>query len=131
MIRIKRAYAPPAPEDGYRVLVDRIWPRGIRKSELVIDQWLKEAAPSTGLRKWFGHSPERWEEFCRRYYQELEGRPQVIAELRRHAREGNLTLIYATRDDVHNNAEVLRQFLQGAPSCRVDPAAPWPALRPH
>lgn len=117
MIAIKRAYAPPSPDDGYRVLVDRIWPRGIRKTELVLDEWLKDAAPSTALRQWFGHDPAKWDEFCRRYYAELDGRPEVAAALRRHAASGNLTLVYSARDDVRNNAEVLRRYLAGEPPC--------------
>ncbi len=117
MIAIKRAYAPPSPDDSYRVLVDRIWPRGIRKTELVLDEWQKEVAPSTVLRQWFGHDPAKWDEFCRRYYAELDGRPDIVAALRRHAAAGKLTLVYSARDDVRNNAEVLRRYLAGEPPC--------------
>lgn len=110
-IRIKRAYESPSPGDGLRVLVDRLWPRGLKKSEGAIARWMREIAPSTELRKWFGHDPARWEEFRRRYRAELAAHRQLLAELERLARKGPLTLIYSARDDAHNQAVVLREVL--------------------
>ena len=94
---MKRAYEPPSPEDGARVLVDRLWPRGLRKAEAAIDCWLKEIAPSSELRRWFGHDPSRWEEFRRRYRAELSARPELLDKLRALAEQGALTLVYAAR----------------------------------
>ena len=107
-IQLKRAYLPPSDADGVRVLVDRLWPRGLRKSDAAIDRWLKDIAPSTELRRWFGHDPERWSEFRRRYRAELSHKADLLAELRGIAKEGRLTLIYAARDELHNEAVVLR-----------------------
>jgi uncharacterized protein YeaO (DUF488 family) len=112
-IRVKRAYEPPSPEDGTRVLVDRLWPRGVRKSELAIGRWLKEIAPSTELRRWFGHDPARWEEFRRRYRAELAAHADLLDDLRRLGRAGPLTLVYAAHDEQHNQAVVLRDVLAG------------------
>jgi len=109
----KRAYQPPAPEDGLRVLVDRLWPRGVTKEALAIDRWIKEIAPSDKLRRWFGHDPARWEEFRRRYGRELALHTAVLGELRELARGGMLTLVYAARDEAHNNAVALRDILIG------------------
>jgi len=108
-LRLKRACLPPAPADGRRVLVDRLWPRGLRKADAAIDLWLKEAAPSVELRRWFGHAPGRWNEFRRRYEIELEKKSDLLRDLARIAREGELTLIYAARDELHNHALVLRE----------------------
>jgi uncharacterized protein YeaO (DUF488 family) len=113
-IRLKRAYEPPSAEDGVRVLVDRLWPRGVRKSEAAIDRWLKEIAPSTELRRWFGHDPGRWSEFRRRYRSELSGHAELVNELRALARKKPVTLIYAARDERHNEAVVLRDILVSA-----------------
>jgi uncharacterized protein YeaO (DUF488 family) len=110
-IRIKRAYTPPTRDDGVRILIDRLWPRAIRKTDLAIDRWLKEAAPSNELRRWFGHDPERWNEFCAHYRQELTQQPAILDELRATARKGTLTLIYAARDEAHNDAVALRDML--------------------
>jgi uncharacterized protein YeaO (DUF488 family) len=110
-IRLKRAYEPPSAEDGVRVLVDRLWPRGVRKSEAAIDRWLKEIAPSTELRRWFGHDPGRWSEFRRRYRTELSAHAELMSELRTMARKQPVTLIYAARDERHNEAVVLRDIL--------------------
>ena len=110
-IRLKRAYEPPAPEDGRRILVDRLWPRGLRKADAAIDCWLKDIAPSTELRLWFGHDPARWEEFRRRYRAELSAHPDPLNELRTMALEGRLTLVYSARDELHNDAVVLRDVL--------------------
>ena len=111
LIRLKRAYEPPAESDGARVLVDRLWPRGVSKADAKLDLWLKEIAPSTELRKWFGHDPARWSEFQRRYADELKQRPDEIAELQRLAERGPVTLIYSAHDERHNDAVVLRDFL--------------------
>lgn len=110
-ISIKRAYESPDPVDGTRVLVDRLWPRGVAKEKAKIDLWLKDVAPSTALRKWFGHDPEKWSEFQRKYRDELQGNP-ALAQLRELARSGTLTLIYAAKDQDHNDAVVLRDLLQ-------------------
>jgi uncharacterized protein YeaO (DUF488 family) len=110
-IRIKRAYEPPSRRDGTRVLVDRLWPRGVKKTDAAVSQWMKEVAPSTELRKWFGHDPERWEEFRRRYGAELAEKRELIAELRELAKKGPLTLVYSAHDEAHNQAVVLRERL--------------------
>ena len=114
-IRIKRAYEPAAPADGRRVLIDRLWPRGVNKDRLAITRWIKEIGPSDALRRWFGHDPERWDEFRRRYKAELANRNEALAELRGLARQGRLTLVYGARDDTHNNAVVLREALLKTP----------------
>lgn len=110
-IRLKRAYLPPSPEDGVRVLVDRLWPRGVRKADAAIDRWTKEVAPSTELRRWFGHDPSRWEEFRHRYRAELSHNTALVNELRTVAKKGRLTLVYAARDELHNEAVMLRDVL--------------------
>lgn len=109
-ISMKRAYEPPSRSDGLRVLVDRLWPRGVTKAEADIDLWLKHVAPSTELRKWFGHDPGKWPEFQKRYRAELKGNP-ALSELRQLCRQGHVTLVYAARDELHNAAVVLRQVL--------------------
>src|SRR5215469_5138406 len=114
-IRIKRAYEPPAAGDGTRILVDRLWPRGVSKEMLAVERWIKEIGPSDGLRRWFGHDAERWDEFRRRYAAELAKQTEPLAELRSLAQKGRLTLVYAARDDAHNNAIVLREVLTRAP----------------
>ena len=114
-ISLKRAYEPPAETDGMRVLVDRLWPRGVTKSRARIDLWLKDLAPSTALREWFGHDPGKWPEFRKRYRAELKGNP-ALAELREQSRQRDITLVYAARDELHNDAVVLKQVLgRGAP----------------
>ncbi|HEY1751741.1 MAG TPA: DUF488 family protein [Caulobacteraceae bacterium] len=109
-VSIKRAYEAPAAGDGRRVLVDRLWPRGVGKAEAKLDDWLKDVAPSSDLRRWFGHDPERWPEFRRRYRAELQANPAAEA-LRRLAAKGRLTLIYGARDTEHNDAVVLAEWL--------------------
>ncbi len=111
-IRLKRAYDPPAADDGCRILVDRLWPRGLARDTAQIDLWLKDLAPSHELRRWFGHDPQRWPEFSTRYRDEL--RDCDIAGLARHAAAGTVTLVFAARDTDHNNAVVLKQVLQGS-----------------
>jgi uncharacterized protein YeaO (DUF488 family) len=114
-LRTKRIYDQPAADDGTRVLVDRIWPRGITKQAAAIDHWLKDIAPSTDLRKWFGHEPERWPEFQQRFRSELEANPAAVGALRKLAAgEGTVTLLFAARDAERNNAEVIKAYLTGA-----------------
>jgi uncharacterized protein YeaO (DUF488 family) len=110
-VRLKRAYEPPAPDDGMRILIDRLWPRGIRKTDAAIDEWMKEIAPSTELRKWFGHDPERWHEFRRRYQSEIRQHPDELDRLRGLAQQGRITLIFAAHDETHNDAVVLKDLL--------------------
>ena len=111
-VKIKRIYEPAAPEDGQRILVDRLWPRGVAKAEAHIDLWLKEVAPSADLRRWFGHKPERWAEFQKRYLAELKDNP-AFEDLRRLARGKPTTLLYGARDETHNQARVLADRLNG------------------
>ena len=110
-IHLKRAYEAPSPDDGVRILVDRLWPRGVSKANAAISRWVKEVAPSTELRHWFGHDPKRWEEFRHRYCAELSHHEELLNELRAIARQGSLTLVYAARDEDHNEAVVLRDVL--------------------
>ncbi len=111
-IRIKRVYDPPDASDGTRVLVDRLWPRGLRKENAALTCWLKEIAPSPGLRKWFGHDPERYGEFARRYRVELEGDEDEVARLESLMKRGAVTLLYAAHDEAHNHALVLADYLR-------------------
>lgn len=111
MVRIKRIYDEPAAGDGKRILVDRLWPRGIAKEKARIDEWLKEIAPSDELRKWFGHDPAKWEEFRERYRRELEAKAELLGGLRKLASEGTVTLLFAAKDEEHNNAVVLKEML--------------------
>lgn len=110
-IQLKRAYDPPEEKDGARFLVDRLWPRGIKKEDLHLSGWLKEIAPSNALRKWFGHDPDQWEEFQRRYLSELEGKTEALQTLQQALRKGPVTLVYAAKDTERNNAVVLKEFL--------------------
>jgi len=110
-VRLKRAYEPKDDADGTRILVDRLWPRGVSKVDAAVDQWMKEIAPSSELRKWFGHDPDRWEEFCRRYGEELHQNTELLHQLRSLARQGPVTLVYSAHDEVHNDAIVLRDIL--------------------
>jgi uncharacterized protein YeaO (DUF488 family) len=106
-VRLKRAYDPPESTDGYRVLIDRLWPRGVSRERAKLDCWEKELPPSTELRQWFGHEPSRFEEFRRRYIEELRSQRPRLAALRRRARDGTLTLVYSAHDTEHNDAVVL------------------------
>ena len=110
-VKLKRAYERPSAADGTRVLVDRLWPRGIKKVNANIDHWVKELAPSTELRKWFGHDPARWQEFRKRYAAEIRQHGDEVDRLRDLARAGPITLVYAAHDEVHNDAVVLRDTL--------------------
>ena len=111
-VHLKRAYEPPARLDGYRVLIDRLWPRGVSKHEAQLDEWARELAPSSELRRWFGHDPAKFDEFRRRYREELAAQDDKLRELRRRAREGTLTLVYGARDSEHNDAVVLAELLR-------------------
>ena len=113
MIKLKRAYEEPSKDDGFRVLVDRLWPRGIKKENLALDLWMKDVAPSPELRKWFGHDPAKWEQFCERYMAELQEKKDLIDFLRQKSEEGTVTLVYGARDKEHNGAVVIKLFLEG------------------
>lgn len=113
-VRLKRAYEAAEPNDGLRVLVDRLWPRGLTKEAAAVDLWLKDLAPSTELRKWFGHDPARWPEFQRRYGDEVRQHPEAFEQLRDLARRQRVTLVFAAKDEDHNDAVVLRSLLLGA-----------------
>lgn len=112
MLQVKRMYEPPAQSDGCRVLVERLWPRGISKERAKLDLWLKDVAPSPALRKWFAHDPKKWDEFRKRYWAELEQAPAAVEQLRQLRRQGSLTLVYAARDEQHNSAVALKDFLE-------------------
>jgi uncharacterized protein YeaO (DUF488 family) len=112
MVRIQRTYDPPQPDGGARFLVDRLWPRGVKKEALRLDGWLKDVAPSDDLRRWFGHDPDKWQEFRRRYFAELDGKPTAWQPILDAARRGNVTLLYSAKDTAHNNAVALRAYLE-------------------
>ncbi|MGH1571050.1 DUF488 domain-containing protein [Methylobacterium sp. P31] len=112
-IKLKRAYEPAEPDDGARILVDRLWPRGVSKRDAALDKWMKDVAPSAELRTWFGHDPARWDEFQQRYRDELDHRPELLSSLRSLARHGPVTLVYSAHDETHNDAVVLRNVLLG------------------
>lgn len=112
MIRVKRVYDPHEPVDGARFLVDRLWPRGMKKENLLLDGWLKEVAPSDSLRHWFGHDPVKWEEFCQRYYAEMEANSEAWRILLTMAQKQDITLLFSAHDKEHNNAVALRLFLE-------------------
>ena len=117
-VRLKRAYAPRSASDGTRILIDRLWPRGIAKANAGIDMWAKDIAPSTALRKWFGHDPARWQEFRRRYSEEIHRHNDRLDELRTLAAQGCITLVFAAHDETHNDAVVLRGILLGRAATR-------------
>jgi uncharacterized protein YeaO (DUF488 family) len=112
MIKLKRVYEPASPDDGIRILVERLWPRGVKKDAIKLDTWLKDVAPSDGLRRWFGHEPKKWSGFRDRYFAELDGNPQTWESVAKAARRGRVTLIYSSRDTEHNNAVALKDYLQ-------------------
>ncbi|WGJ14375.1 DUF488 family protein [Methylocapsa sp. D3K7] len=119
-IRVKRIYDPPDPSDGTRILVDRLWPRGIARDKAHLDAWLKDAAPSDALRRWYSHAPEKWPEFRSRYLVELQQNP-AVAELREHIDKAKtVTLLFAAKDDARNNAVVLHTFLEGGTAGKKD-----------
>lgn len=111
IIKTKRIYDPPSSDDGSRILVDRLWPRGVKKNDAKIDLWLKEIAPSDELRKWFSHDPARWQEFKERYREELMNKPDVVQMIRKELKKGKITLLFAAKDIMHNNAVVLKEVL--------------------
>lgn len=117
-VRVKRVYEPAEAGDCYRVLVDRVWPRGVAKERAAIDEWARELAPSTELRRWFGHRPERFARFRERYLQELEERREELDRLRDRAQRGTVTLVYSARDEDHNQARVLAEALHTPPTPR-------------
>jgi uncharacterized protein YeaO (DUF488 family) len=111
-IRLKRAYEPPSKDDGLRILVERLWPRGLTKEKAAIDLWLKEIAPSPELRKWYGHDISRWDEFRRRYRAEIEVKGEMLSDLKQRITEGPVTFVYAARDEEHNSALILKEYLE-------------------
>lgn len=113
MIKLKRAYEPASKSDGARYLVERLWPRGVKKSALRIDAWMKDVAPSTGLRQWFKHDPKKWHEFQQRYIRELNANPEALGLLLDAARKGDVALVYSSHDEEHNNAVALKHYLEG------------------
>lgn len=112
MFRVKRIYLPPSQDDGARILVDRLWPRGLSKARTALDGWMKEIAPSTELRRWFAHDPAKWQAFQARYRAELAQNPQLVNALREKGRHGTVTLLYAAHDTEHNEAVALREYLE-------------------
>jgi uncharacterized protein YeaO (DUF488 family) len=112
VLQLKRVYEPAARTDGHRILVDRLWPRGLTKEKAAVDEWMKEIAPSTELRRWFAHDPDKWPEFQKRYKQELRGHADLIREIARQASRGRVTLVYGARDEAHNEAVVLAAVIR-------------------
>ena len=110
-LKIKRVYEKPDARDGFRILVDRLWPRGMTKEKAAVDLWLKEVAPSTELRKWFYHDPEKWKEFQKKYREELKNNPEAVSSLKGQAKKGTVTLLYGAKDQIHNEALVLKDFV--------------------
>jgi uncharacterized protein YeaO (DUF488 family) len=115
MITIKRVYDRPEPTDGTRFLVERLWPRGMKKGTLRLDGWFKDVAPSAALRRWFGHDPTKWQEFQRRYFAELDSKPAAWQPIAEAAQRGDVTLLYSARDTEHNNAVALKAFVERSP----------------
>lgn len=111
---LRRAYEPPTRNDGYRILVDRIWPRGVSKEELQLDEWCRDIAPSDALRHWFDHDPTRWAEFCERYRAELNANADPLEVIVKHTEVGRVTLVYGARDEAHNNAVALRDVIEAS-----------------
>jgi len=110
-LKIKRVYEKPDAKDGFRILVDRLWPRGMTKEKAAVDLWLKEVAPSTELRKWFNHDPEKWKEFQKKYREELKNNHEAVSSLKGHAKKGTVTLLYGAKDEIHNEALVLKDLV--------------------
>ncbi len=113
-INIKRVYEKPGEHDGYRILIDRLWPRGLTKEKAAVDLWLKEIAPTTELRKWFNHEPEKWPDFQKKYLKEIKENKEALAALKDKIKEGKVTLVYGAKDEEHNDAQVLRTYLNKA-----------------
>ncbi len=114
MIKVKRIYDPPAPEDGFRILVDRLWPRGLTKDKAKVDLWLKEISPSHELRKWYAHDPKKWPEFKKKYFEEIRGEKETFDLIVKKAKGGTVTLLYSSKEEKLNNAVALKEFLQSA-----------------
>jgi len=112
-IRLKRAYELPAKDDGVRLLVERLWPRGLTKEKAKVDEWFKDVAPSPELRKWYSHDPGKWEAFRKRYLDELRGNPEAVGRLRVRLKDGPVTFVYAAKDELRNSALLLKEFLEG------------------
>lgn len=112
MVTLKRVYESVEKDDGYRVLVDRLWPRGLTKEKAKVDLWIKDIAPTTELRKWFNHDPSKWNEFIKRYHEELKKNNEVVSKLVEHLKQGKVTLVYGAKDKVHNDAVVLKEYLE-------------------
>jgi uncharacterized protein YeaO (DUF488 family) len=110
-IKLKRVYEKPDKKDGFRILVDRLWPRGLTKEKAGVDLWLKDIAPTTELRKWFNHDPEKWSDFQKKYLKELKENKEAVSELKEHLKKGPVTLLYAAKDEEHNEALVLKHYL--------------------
>jgi len=120
LIRVKRVYEEPSAEDGYRILVDRLWPRGLRKEKAKIDLWMRNLAPSDKLRRWFGHKPERWKEFKQRYFKELREKEALLKQILEKEKEGAVTLLYSTKDTTYNNAIALKEYIELARRPLID-----------
>jgi len=112
LLSVKRVYESPGPEDGQRILVDRLWPRGLSKEAAQVDAWVRELSPSTALRQWYGHDRDKWPEFRRRYFAELDLQPELTADLRQRATKGKVTLLYGSKEARWNNAHALREYLE-------------------
>jgi len=112
-IQLKRAYKPPEKQDGTRLLVERLWPRGLTKEKAAIDEWFKDVAPSQELRKWYAHDLKKWEAFRRRYLDELRGNPEAVSRLRERVKGGPVTFVFAAKDEEHNSALILKKFIEG------------------
>jgi uncharacterized protein YeaO (DUF488 family) len=125
MLKLKRAYEPVSKADGTRFLVERLWPRGLSKARVHVDAWAKDVGPSTELRKWFSHDPERWPQFKRRYFRELDTRPEAWQPILSKARRGVVTLVYSSRDAVHNNAVALQEYLRARAGRRGASSRRW------
>ena len=114
-VALKRAYEEASTADGQRILVERLWPRGVSKEKAALDLWVKDIAPTTGLRQWYGHEPAKWPEFQRRYRRELTENPAAVAELRQKIKQGKVTLVYGAKDEKRNSAVVLKDYLENTP----------------
>jgi uncharacterized protein YeaO (DUF488 family) len=125
MIQLKRVYEKPAPRDGVRILVERLWPRGLRKAEVHADDWQKNAGPSDRLRKWFSHDPDKWTKFQSEYFEELDAMPEAWEPILKAAKRGKVTLLYSSHDTEHNNAVALKRYLEA----KLEPARAAPARR--
>jgi uncharacterized protein YeaO (DUF488 family) len=131
MFKLKRAYDPVSKADGTRILVERLWPRGLSKAKVHVDAWRKEVGPSTELRKWFAHDPEKWPQFRERYFRELDARPEAWQPILATGRRGIVTLVYSSHDAVHNNAVALQEYLQAKTGRRTPSTRSVAADRPR